>query len=156
MTAYGHPASRGDAPRRRRVANGRARRLLGGEVVVRFFDARLQEAVLGGVTRSLLASDAELVVLTAPAGYGKTTAVALWDDADARPFAWVRLDHLDNDPAHLLLHLVTAVDQVASVDAATFQYLRGAGRARQDPLPTISHRRAMSATPSVPLMARSV
>jgi len=77
----------------------------------------------------LSASDADLVVVTAPAGYGKTTAVALWDDADARTFAWLRLDHLDNDPAHLLLHLVTAVDQVAPVDEATLQYLRGAGRA---------------------------
>lgn len=92
---------------------------------------RLGGAVIArpAVTRSLLASDAELVVVTAPAGYGKTTAVALWDAADARPFAWVRLDHLDNDPAHLLLHLLTAMDQVAAVDAATFQYLRGAGRA---------------------------
>ncbi|WP_285032276.1 AAA family ATPase [Mycolicibacterium sp. lyk4-40-TYG-92] len=91
---------------------------LGGAVVAR-----------PAITELLSASDAGLVVVTAPAGYGKTTAVALWDHSDARPFAWVRLDHLDNDPAHLLLHLVTAVDQVAAVDAATFQYLRGAGRA---------------------------
>jgi len=92
---------------------------------------RLGGAVIArpAITGLLSGSDAELVVVTAPAGYGKTTAVALWDDADTRRFAWVRLDHLDNDPAHLLLHLVTAVDQVASVDAATFQYLRGAGRA---------------------------
>ena len=70
---------------------------------------RLGGAVIArpAVTRSLLASDAELVVVTAPAGYGKTTAVALWDAVDTRPFAWVRLDHLDNDPAHLLLHLRT-------------------------------------------------
>ena len=91
---------------------------------------RLGSAVIArpAVTGMLAGSNAELVVITAPAGYGKTTAAALWDDSDARPFAWVRLDHLDNDPAHLLLHLVTAVDQVAPVDAATFQYLRGAGR----------------------------
>lgn len=122
------------------------RRTYDASVVVEAWGAHIPAATygpprLGGaviarpaVTRSLLASDAELVVLTAPAGYGKTTAVALWDDADARPFAWVRLDHLDNDPAHLLLHLVTAVDQVASVDAATFQYLRGAGRAVESQL----------------------
>ncbi|BBX86403.1 helix-turn-helix transcriptional regulator [Mycolicibacterium aubagnense] len=92
---------------------------------------RLGGAVIArpSVTPMLLASDAQLVVVTAPAGYGKTTAAALWDDAEARPFAWVRLDHLDNDPAHLLLHLVTAVDQVSTVDAATFRYLRGLGRA---------------------------
>ncbi|WP_234790316.1 AAA family ATPase [Mycolicibacterium mucogenicum] len=86
------------------------------------------------ITGLLSDSGAELVVVTAPAGYGKTTAVALWDQSDGRPFAWVRLDHLDNDPAHLLLHLMTAVDQVAAVDAATFQYLRGAGRAAETQL----------------------
>nr|WP_238391864.1 MULTISPECIES: AAA family ATPase [unclassified Mycolicibacterium] len=91
---------------------------------------RLGSAIVArpAITQSLRASGAELVVVTAPAGYGKTTAVALWDDADTRPFAWARLDHLDNDPAHLLLHLVTALAQVAPVDATTFQYLRGAGR----------------------------
>lgn len=91
---------------------------------------RLGGAVIArpAITGALSASHAGLIVVTAPAGYGKTTAVALWDDADTRPFAWARLDHLDNDPAHLLLHLMTAVDQVAPVDAATFQYLRGAGR----------------------------
>ncbi|WP_280829248.1 AAA family ATPase [Mycobacterium sp. OTB74] len=92
---------------------------------------RLGDAVIArpAVTQMLCASGAGLVAVTAPAGYGKTTAVALWDDADGRPFAWMRLDHLDNDPAHLLLHLVTALGQVASVDAAVIRYLRGAGRA---------------------------
>ncbi|MEE6167032.1 MULTISPECIES: AAA family ATPase [unclassified Mycolicibacterium] len=70
-----------------------------------------------------------LVVVNAPAGYGKTTAVALWEDADGRPFAWVRIEHLDNDPAHLLLHLATAIDQVSPVDPTVLQYLQGAGRA---------------------------
>lgn len=62
------------------------------------------------VTR-LLQDRTGLVVVSAPAGYGKTTAVAQWDDADERPFAWARLDNLDNDPAHLLLHLATALNQ---------------------------------------------
>jgi LuxR family maltose regulon positive regulatory protein len=75
-----------------------------------------------------------LVVVTAPAGYGKTTSVALWADTDERPFAWVRLDHLDNDPAHLLLHLATAVDQVHRVDPVVLDYLRGAGRSAETQL----------------------
>ncbi len=72
---------------------------------------------------------AGLVVVAAPAGYGKTTVVAQWDDADARPFAWARLDNLDNDPAHLLLHLATALNQITPLDPALLQYLQGAGRA---------------------------
>lgn len=70
-----------------------------------------------------------LVVIAAPAGYGKTTAVVQWDDADERPFAWARLDNLDNDPAHLLLHLATALNQIRPIDPAVLHYLQGAGRA---------------------------
>ncbi|MEH3138960.1 MAG: AAA family ATPase [Mycobacterium kyogaense] len=69
-----------------------------------------------------------VVTLTAPAGYGKTTAVVLWDEADPRPFAWVRLDHLDTDPAHLLLHIATAVAAVSPLRDAVLDYLRGPGR----------------------------
>lgn len=70
-----------------------------------------------------------LVVIAAPAGYGKTTAVVQWDDADERLFAWARLDNLDNDPAHLLLHLATALNQIRPIDPAVLHYLQGAGRA---------------------------
>lgn len=69
------------------------------------------------------------MIVAAPAGYGKTTAVAQWDDVDERPFAWARLDNLDNDPAHLLLHLATALNQSRPIDPAVLQYLQGAGRA---------------------------
>lgn len=82
------------------------------------------------LVRSLLdVRGGDLVVVSAPAGYGKTTTVALWDDADARPFAWMRLDHLDNDPNHLLLHVASAVDRVAGLDDAVMRYLAGPGRA---------------------------
>lgn len=77
----------------------------------------------------MLQDRAGLVVVAAPAGYGKTTAVVQWDDADERPFAWARLDNLDNDPAHLLLHLATALNQTRPIDPAVLHYLQGAGRA---------------------------
>ena len=35
---------------------------------------------------------APLVSVVAPAGYGKTTLLARWIEADPRPFAWVALD----------------------------------------------------------------
>ncbi len=81
-----------------------------------------------GVTRGLQ-DRTGLVVVAAPAGYGKTTVVEQWDDADQRAFAWARLDNLDNDPAHLLLHLATALNQAKPVDPAVLHYLQGAGRA---------------------------
>src|SRR5689334_14115940 len=39
-----------------------------------------------------------LVIVTAPAGYGKTTIVADWIATDQRVAAWVSLDKGDNDP----------------------------------------------------------
>ncbi|OAN38078.1 helix-turn-helix transcriptional regulator [Mycolicibacterium iranicum] len=74
------------------------------------------------------AAGGDLVVVTAPAGYGKTTAAALWDVDDDRSFAWARIDHLDDDPAHLLLHLATAVVELTQTDHDLLRYLRGPGR----------------------------
>jgi LuxR family maltose regulon positive regulatory protein len=34
------------------------------------------------------ATHAPVVLVSAPAGYGKTTLLALWREADERPFAW--------------------------------------------------------------------
>ena len=74
--------------------------------------------------------DGDLVVVAAPAGYGKTIATALWDEADEREFAWVRIDHLDDDPVHLLLHIATAVESSRTgIDRGLLGYLRGPGRA---------------------------
>jgi hypothetical protein len=42
------------------------------------------------VRRLLAARSARLVVLSAPAGYGKTTLLEEWAAADPRPFHWTR------------------------------------------------------------------
>ena len=54
-----------------------------------------------------------LVTLVAPAGYGKTTLLCDWADHDERPFAWVTLDHQDNDPECLEASVGLAVERVA-------------------------------------------
>src|SRR4051812_49912335 len=41
---------------------------------------------------------APLVVLVAPAGYGKTTLMSEWAHRDARPFAWTSLGAEHDDP----------------------------------------------------------
>jgi LuxR family transcriptional regulator, maltose regulon positive regulatory protein len=48
------------------------------------------------------ARDVPLVLLAAPAGYGKTTTLLDWAQHDPRPFAWVALDAGHDDPATLL------------------------------------------------------
>jgi LuxR family maltose regulon positive regulatory protein len=54
-----------------------------------------------------------LVLVAAPAGSGKTIAVAQWAASmiEDRPFAWVSLDRGDDDPARLWLHVVSALQR---------------------------------------------
>jgi LuxR family transcriptional regulator, maltose regulon positive regulatory protein len=58
-------------------------------------------------------SSARLVLVEAPAGFGKTIAVAQWtaSRAEGRPCAWVSLDHDDNDPGRLWLDVVAALQR---------------------------------------------
>ena len=54
-------------------------------------------------------------LISAPAGYGKTTLLAQWRKAEEAglPFAWVSLDEQDNDPVRLWRHIVEALRRVA-------------------------------------------
>jgi len=46
--------------------------------------------------------DVRLVLVVAPAGYGKTTTLAQWGEVEDRRFSWLQLDDTDNDPAAML------------------------------------------------------
>ena len=61
---------------------------------------------------------ADVVVVTAPAGYGKSTFMAELAGADERPAAWVSLTNVENDPATLLTYIALALDEIESVDPA--------------------------------------
>jgi LuxR family maltose regulon positive regulatory protein len=63
----------------------------------------------------LASAAARLVLVDAPAGFGKTTLVAQWraSTLDGRPFAWVSLDSGDNDPARLWWHVVSALQRAS-------------------------------------------
>lgn len=50
-----------------------------------------------------------LVVLSAPAGYGKTTLLVSWAATTRGPVAWASLDPLDDDPGRLVRVLADAV-----------------------------------------------
>jgi LuxR family maltose regulon positive regulatory protein len=54
-----------------------------------------------------------LVLVDAPAGFGKTTVVAQWRArvTEDRRFAWISLDRGDDDPARLWLHVVSALQR---------------------------------------------
>ena len=52
-----------------------------------------------------------LVLVCAPAGYGKTVALAEWARRRRCPAAWLSLDAGDNDPARFWRHVVAALDR---------------------------------------------
>ena len=53
-----------------------------------------------------------LVLVCAPAGYGKTVLLADWVRRGRYPVAWLSLDAGDNDPARFWRHAVAALDGV--------------------------------------------
>jgi LuxR family maltose regulon positive regulatory protein len=60
--------------------------------------------------------ESALTLVSAPAGFGKTTLLTEWladSPADRRTAAWLSLDHRDNDPAVFWTYLVAALRTVA-------------------------------------------
>jgi LuxR family maltose regulon positive regulatory protein len=62
----------------------------------------------------------KLTLVSAPAGFGKTTLVTEWlaagpaAPADERAAAWLSLDRADNDPASFWTYVIAALRTVAS------------------------------------------
>ena len=86
---------------------------------------RLLERLDGGLHR-------KLTLISAPAGFGKTTLVSEWVQAigEASPLiaamgeatqpiacAWLSLDVGDNDPARFLTYFIAALNQIEEIDA---------------------------------------
>ena len=75
---------------------------------------------------------ASAALLSAPAGYGKTTVLSQWDDADRRPFGWISLDDRHNDPVLLVGSIATALDEIESLDDGVLAPLRTPGPNLED------------------------
>ena len=54
-----------------------------------------------------------LTLVSAPAGFGKTTLVSTWVATCGRPVAWLSLDARDSEPARFLTYLFTALQTIA-------------------------------------------
>src|SRR6185503_3061277 len=54
-----------------------------------------------------------MTLISAPAGFGKTTLVSEWIASGGRPAAWLSLDEGDSDPTRFLTYLVAALRAVA-------------------------------------------
>jgi LuxR family maltose regulon positive regulatory protein len=60
-------------------------------------------------------AEAKLTLVSAPAGFGKTTALAAWlaQAGEQRPVAWVSLEESDRQPASFWTYVVTALHTAA-------------------------------------------
>ncbi len=54
----------------------------------------------------------KLTLISAPAGFGKTTLVSEWIAGCGQPVAWLSLDEGDNDPARFITYLVKALQTI--------------------------------------------
>ena len=52
-----------------------------------------------------------LTLISAPAGFGKTTLMASWLDQHKVPTAWLSVDADDNDPARFLVHIIATISR---------------------------------------------
>jgi len=54
----------------------------------------------------------KLTLISAPAGFGKTTLVSEWVADCGRPVAWLSLDERDNDPVRFISYLVASLQTI--------------------------------------------
>jgi LuxR family maltose regulon positive regulatory protein len=54
----------------------------------------------------------KFTLISAPAGFGKTTSISHWLQTLEKPAAWVSLDHGDNDLARFLTYVIAALQTI--------------------------------------------
>jgi LuxR family transcriptional regulator, maltose regulon positive regulatory protein len=121
------PPGRGDSDVRERTGRPQRAGGPGFDLVVSKVRRPLMRP--GTVRRSLLierlAGDdsCPIVSVVAPPGYGKTTLLSQWAEANGQSFAWVSVDEADNDPKVLLGYVARALDAVEPLDERVFDAL---------------------------------
>ncbi|WP_444920165.1 HTH-type transcriptional regulator MalT [Microbulbifer sp. CnH-101-G] len=80
----------------------------------------------------------QLLLVTAPAGYGKTTLVTSWASAQENPMAWYTLDASDNEPSQFCRYLVESVHRATGKGVPQTCRLLAAPQS-PDPTTLISH-----------------
>jgi LuxR family transcriptional regulator, maltose regulon positive regulatory protein len=73
--------------------------------------------------------DKTLILVSAPAGYGKTTLVSRWLKETGIPSSWLSLDAGDNNPACFLQYLLAAIQSISpGIGNGLLDMLQGAFR----------------------------
>ena len=89
------------------------------------------------VVERLADASSPIVLVEAPAGYGKTTAVGQWVTGDTRPTAWLTLGTVGDDAAALTADLERALESVPQFEKALGTARRRAGGERLAQLASI-------------------
>ena len=77
------------------------------------------------ITRLNEGLQGKLTLISAPAGFGKTTLVSQWLAGCGRPAAWLSLDAWENDPARFLTYLIAALQTLeATIGAGVVNVLQ--------------------------------
>ena len=118
-------ARQGIAERQGPAAGGSVRRGAGQPILVstKLHPPSVREET---ITRDRLlerlrsGSDRSLTLVACPAGFGKTTLLAAWREAEAgrKPVAWLTLDEGDNDPVVLWSHAIEALRRASPAVAS--------------------------------------
>ena len=91
---------------------------------------RLIEGLREGVHR-------KLILVCAPAGFGKTTLLSEWVTALPQPAAWLSLDEGDSDPTRFLAYFVAALRTIAEdLGEGALRVLQSAQPAPTEPILT--------------------
>ena len=102
-------------PQPARPGRGSARRARGRSIIPR-------ERLVSRLTQS---GESAIVLISAPAGFGKSTALAEWEPADPRPFAWLTLAARHDDPVLLTESIAGALADLAPVGEDVYLALNG-------------------------------
>jgi len=90
------------------------------------------------VVAALRGARVPLVLISAPAGSGKSVSLIQWAAQDDRPVGWVQLDAADNDPVVFVTYIAAALDSVIGIDAQVFDLLTvRKPRIREEVIPRI-------------------
>ena len=84
---------------------------------------RLIEILQAGLER-------RLTLVSAPAGFGKTTLICAWIRECEQPAAWLSLEDSDNDPVRFLRYLIAALQTIDPQVGQTVQPLLGSPQPR--------------------------
>ena len=83
--------------------------------------------VRGRLQDALSSSTADVVALTAPPGYGKTTVLAAWAQRERRPVGWLSLERAHAEPAVFLSDVARTLETVVDLDPALMQRIEKTG-----------------------------